>query len=97
MPKTKLYNLLINLAILVNLVVGFLQMHWAVIAVFVVIHAVLRLAYLKAENELAVRDGSSTQTSIAPPVIRNIASIVTAMILAVAVYAIGYGVAYFVK
>ncbi len=63
MPKTKLYNLLINLAILVNLVVGFLQMHWVVIAVFVVIHAVLRLAYLKAESELAVHDGGSTQTS----------------------------------
>lgn len=63
MPKTKLYNLLINLAILANLVVGFLQIHWAVIIVFVVIHAVLRLAYLNAESELAAHQDNATKTS----------------------------------
>lgn len=66
------------------------------IVVFFVIHAVLRLVYLNAESQLTARDENATQTSIAPPVIRNIASVITALILAVAVYAIGYGVAYFV-
>lgn len=97
MPKTKLFSLLSNIAILVNLVVGFLQIHWAVIAVFIVIHAVLRLGYLKAESENAVRDENTTQTSIAPPVVRNIASVITAVILAVTIYWVGFGVAYFVK
>lgn len=97
MPKTKLYNLLINVAILANLVVGFLQVHWAVIIVFIIIHAVLRLAYLNAESKIAAQQENMTKTSIAPPAIRHIASVVTAMILAVAIYAIGYGVAYFVK
>lgn len=97
MSKTKILSLLSNLAILANLVVGFLQIHWAVIAVFIVVHAVLRLGYLKAESELAVHDENATRTSIAPPVVRNIASVITAVILAAATYWIGYGVAYFVK
>ncbi|MDI4498095.1 hypothetical protein E6P70_04455 [Moraxella nonliquefaciens] len=73
-----------------------MQIHWAVIAVFVVIHAVLRLGYLKAESENAVRDENTTQTSIAPPVVRHIAIVITAVILAVLIYWVGYGVAYFV-
>ncbi|MDO4896127.1 MAG: hypothetical protein Q3971_02085 [Moraxella sp.] len=95
MPKTKLFSLLSNLAMLVNLVVGFLQIHWLIIPVFAGIHAVLRLNYLKAESELTRDD--ATQTSIAPPVIRNIASVITAVILALATYAVGYGVAYFIR
>lgn len=97
MPKTKLFSLLSNVAILVNLVVGFLQIHWAVILVFAGVHALLRLGYLKAESELVVRDENTTQTSIAPPVVRNIASVITAVILALATYWIGYGVAFFAK
>lgn len=97
MSKAKLLSLLSNLAILVNLVVGFLQIHWAVIAVFIVVHAVLRLAYLKAESELTIHDENATRTSIAPPAIRNIASVITAVILAAATYWIGYGIASFVK
>ena len=97
MPKTKLFSLLSNIAILVNLMVGFLQIHWAVILIFAGVHTMLRLGYLKAESELVVHDENTTQTSIAPPVVRNIASVVTAIILALATYWIGYGVAHFVK
>lgn len=97
MSKTKIFSLLSNLAILANLVVGFLQIHWLIIPVFAGVHAVLRLGYLKAESELVVHDENTTQTTIAPPMVRNIASVVTAVILALATYWIGYGVAYFVK
>lgn len=97
MSKTKVFSLLSNLAILANLVVGFLQIHWIVIPVFAGIHAMLRLGYLKAESELITHDENTTQTTIAPPLVRNIASVVTAIILALATYWIGYGVAYFAK
>lgn len=92
MAKTKLISLLSNIAILTNLVVGFLNIHWVVIGVFIVIHASLRLAYITAENQ--ANHNPNAATSIAPPAIRNIASVITAIILAVVVYAIGYGVAY---
>lgn len=97
MPKTKLFSLLSNIAILVNLAVGFLQIHWLVIPVFAGIHTALRLGYLKAESELIAHDPETTQTSIAPPMVRNIASVITAIILALATYWIGYGVAHFAK
>lgn len=97
MSKSKLFSLLSNLAILANLVVGFLQIHWLVIPVFAGIHAVLRLAFLKAQSEETATDPNATQTTIAPPAIRNIASVITAVVLAVATYWMGYGVAYFVK
>lgn len=97
MNKAKLLSLLSNLAILANLVVGFLQIHWAIIPVFVVVHAVLRLAYLKAESQTAAQDPNATQTTIAPPMVRNIASVITAVILAVVVYWLGFGVGYLVK
>lgn len=97
MPKTKLFSLLSNIAILVNLAVGFLQIHWLVIPVFAGIHTALRLGYLKAESELVAHNPDATQTSIAPPMVRNIASVITAIILALATYWIGYGVAHFAK
>lgn len=93
MPKTKLLSLLSNIAILANLVVGFLQIHWLVIAVFIIIHAFLRLAYLNAQNAIATQT-DTTETHIAPPMIRHIASVITAVILALLVYGLGYGVAY---
>lgn len=95
MPKTKIISLLSNIAILANLVVGFLQIHWAVIPIFIIIHAVLRLAYLKAESQATPSDNPTP--SIAPPAIKNIASVITAVILALLIYWIGYGVAYFIK
>lgn len=97
MNKTKILSLLSNLAILANLVAGFLHIHWAIIPVFFVIHAVLRLAYLKAESQNQAIDPTKTQTAIAPPVIRNLASVITAIILAGLLYGIGYGIGYFVK
>ena len=90
MPKTKLFSLLSNIAILANLIVGFLQVHWVVIVVFIAVHAMLRLGYIKAQSEQMVRDKNTT------PVVRHIASVITAVILAVLIYWVGYGVAYFV-
>lgn len=97
MNKVKLFSLLSNLAILANLAVGFLQIHWAVIVIFVGVHTALRLNYLKAESQMTTQDPNATQTTIAPPMVRNIASVITAIILAVVTYWLGYGVAYFVK
>lgn len=91
MPKTKLIHLLSNIAILSNLVVGFLQIHWAIIIVFIIIHTLLRLAYVKADRH------NTTQNNIAPPAITTIASVITAVILALVIYGIGYGMAFFIK
>lgn len=90
MNKAKLFNLLYNLAILANLAVGFFKIHWAIIVVFVMIHAVLRFGYLNAQSQ--AHDGT-TQTTIAPPLIRNIASVITAIIVAGVAYGIGFGLA----
>lgn len=90
MNKAKLFNLLYNLAILANLAVGFFKIHWAIVVVFVVIHAVLRFGYLNAQSQA---HDSATQTTIAPPLIRNIASVITAIIVAGVAYGIGFGLA----
>lgn len=90
MSNTKLLSFLSNLAIFANLAVGFWQVHWAVIVLFVGIHTLLRLSYLKAQHT----PPDSTPTITAPPAIKNIAIIITAMILAVATYGIGYGIRY---
>lgn len=90
MNKAKLFNLLYNLAILANLAVGFFKIHWAIIVVFVMIHAMLRFGYLNAQSQ--ANDGT-TQTVIAPPLIRNIASVITAIIMAGVAYGIGFGLA----
>ncbi len=89
MNKAKMLSLLSNLLIIANLVVGFLQLHWAIIALFVILHAGCRMAFLQADS--APVDDNATQTTIAPPMIRNVASIITAVILAVVVYWLGYG------
>lgn len=92
MNKTKIISLLSNLLILANVFVGFFQIHWAIIALFIVLHSVARLAYLKAESETQAHNPEKTQTSIAPPMVRNIASVITAVILAVVLYFVGFGV-----
>lgn len=90
MNKAKLFNLLYNLAILANVAVGFFKIHWAIIVVFVVIHAMLRFGYLNAQSQAT---DSTTQTVIAPPLIRNIASVITAIIVAGVAYGVGFGLA----
>lgn len=96
MNKTKLISLVSNLLILANVLVGFFKIHWAIIALFVVLHAVCRIAYLKASKDATAIDPNKTQTTIAPPIIMNIASVITAVILAVILYFIGFGVAHLV-
>lgn len=90
--KAKLLMLVSNLLVLANLVVGFFKIHWAVIALFIVLHTVVRLGYLAAQQ--TTHDPDKTQTSIAPPVIRNIATLLSAVILSVLLYGIGYGIAW---
>lgn len=92
MNKAKIISLLSNALILANVFVGFFKIHWAIIALFIVLHSVARLAYLKAESESQVHNPEKTATSIAPPMVRNIASVITAVILAVALYFIGFGI-----
>ncbi|MDO4426710.1 MAG: hypothetical protein Q4B88_01130 [Moraxella sp.] len=93
MNKAKLFSLISNVLILANLLVGFFKVHWIIIALFILLHAGCRMAYLKAENERQTQNDNATQTTIAPPMVRNIASVITAVILAAALYGIGYGVA----
>lgn len=94
MNNPKLINLIGNIFLVLNLVAGLLWLHWAVVIVFAVIHAVVRLQYLKAEQNTQLNNGEATQTSIAPPMIRNFASVVTAVIMATIIYAVGYGIRY---
>lgn len=97
MNKAKLISLFSNLLIIVNIFVGFFKIHWAIILLFIILHAISRMAYLKAESENQTIDSTKTQTSIAPPMVRNIASIITAIILAGLLYGIGFGVASLIK
>lgn len=90
--KAKFFMWMSNLLVLANLVVGFLKFHWALIAVFIVLHAVVRLGYLSAQE--AQDNPNATKTSIAPPMVKNIATILSAVILAGLLYAIGYGIAW---
>lgn len=92
-PKARLISLAANVAILVNLGIGFFGVHWLIIALFIAIHAFLRMAYLKADSEAQVIDPNQTQTTIAPPLVRNIASVITAVLLAVVLYWLGFGLA----
>lgn len=92
MNKAKIISLISNILILANVFVGFFKIHWAIIALFIVLHAIARLAYLKAESESQIHDPAKTQTAIAPPMVRNIASVITAVVLAVVLYWLGFGV-----
>lgn len=89
--NAKMLSIFANLLLLANLVVGFMQIHWLVILLFVLAHAITRHAYLKATPQ---NQTGATSTTIAPPVIKTVASIITAVILAVVVYWLGYGIAY---
>lgn len=90
MNKLQFINIIANLLIVLNIVLGFMQIHWAVIGLFVVLHAVCRMTYLKAES-------ATPQNTIAPPMIRTIASVITAIILAVALYWLGFGLALLIR
>lgn len=93
--KLKTINFISMLLLALNLVAGILQIHWAVIAVFAVLHAVTRMQYVTAETQLhQAQNPEATQTTIAPPVIKNVASVISAILMAVVLYWLGFGLRY---
>lgn len=94
MNRTKWLSLLSNVIVLANFVAGVIQLHWAIIGLFIVLHAGCRIAFLGSQS--VHTDTTITQTTIAPPMIRKIASIITAVILAVVIYWLGFGLRYLI-
>lgn len=97
MNKLKTINLIGNIFLFLNLVVGVLQIHWAVVIVFAVIHTVIRMMYLKAEQQTQTTDPDVQRTVTAPPTIRNFATVISGIVMAAIIYAIGYGIGYGIK
>lgn len=93
----KVIALCSNIVILVNILVGFFGVSAFIIPVFIGVHTVLRFYYLKIESQHQVVNPNQTQTTIAPPMVRHIASVITAIILSVVLYGVGFGVATLVK
>ena len=95
MNNPKLINLLGNIFLVLNLVAGLLWLHWAVIILFAVIHSVIRLMYLKAEQNAQLNQTSDIQRTVtAPPAIRNFATVISGIVMAAIIYAVGYGIRY---
>lgn len=96
-PKPKnlvIINAIGTFFLAVNLLAGFWKVFALVIIVFGIIHTIIRLSYLKAEEKAQTRHPDTTQTTIAPPMIRHIASVITAFLTAIILYYIGFGVRY---
>ena len=96
MNNPKRLNLVGNSLLALNLVAGLLGLHWALVPVFGILHTTVRLGYLNASEKLAQanQDPQAQKTITAPPMIRNVASVVTSFIVAGILYAIGYGIRY---
>ena len=94
MNNLNIINLIGNIFLFLNLVVGVLQIHWAVVIVFAIIHTVIRLMYLKAEQQSRTIHPNTQQTVVAPPAIRNFATVMSGIVMAAIIYAIGYGIRY---
>lgn len=96
MNNPKRLNLVGNSLLALNLVAGLLELHWVVIPVFGILHVTVRLGYLNAANKVAQanQDLQAQKIITAPPMIRNVASVVTSFIVAGILYAIGYGIRY---
>lgn len=90
-PKGKIINALSNISLVLNLVVGALQLHWASIAVFVIAHTVLRMAYVKLEDE-AIQNQTDEMPPAQPQGVRNVATVVTMLIMANILYWLGFGI-----
>ncbi|WP_019518789.1 hypothetical protein [Faucicola boevrei] len=95
-PKGKTINMLSNLALLLNFVVGALLVHWAVIVVFVIAHVGLRLAYIKLEDQAIANlttstDSENTPAPSQPASVRNVATVVTMLVIANLLYWLGFG------
>ncbi len=94
-PKGKIINLISNIALLLNFLVGALLVHWACIPVFIIIHSVLRMMYIKLEDQAIAQlsasdpDNSPVQQ---PASIRLVATIVTMIVMANILYWLGFGI-----
>lgn len=92
MKKTQLLNITSNIALVLNVIAGALgYLWWLVIPVFALIHIVVRLSFISAE-EAQNAQTQAPKTMIAPPQVRKFASILTGIILAGLTYSIGYAV-----
>lgn len=98
MNNLKTINLIGNICLFLNLVVGLLQLHWTVIIVFAIIHTIVRMMYLKAEQNQTIDPNAQSsdiqKTVVAPPAIRNFASVISGVVMAGIIYAVGYGLRY---
>lgn len=92
MKKTQLLSIASNIALVLNVIAGALgYLWWIVIPVFALIHMILRLSFMSAE-ETENAHQQAPKTMIAPPQVRKFASILTSIILAGLTYGIGYAV-----
>lgn len=94
MKKTTLISWGSNITVLANLAAGFFHIYWVIIILFIIIHAITRLQFVKAEQVDALTanaNHSATRSTIAPPMVKNLASVITAIILAILLYWLGFG------
>lgn len=91
-PKGKMINALSNVSLVANFVVGAIQLHWACIVVFVIIHTVLRMSYVKLEDEAMRANASEDMPPAQPQTIRKVATIVTMLVMANILYWLGFGI-----
>lgn len=93
-PKGKLINTLSNISLVLNLVVGAIQLHWACLIVFIIAHTVLRMAYVKLEDEAMLTNQNPDEP--APPAqpqsIRYTATVITMLVMANILYWLGFGI-----
>ncbi|ELA08524.1 hypothetical protein MOMA_08181 [Moraxella macacae 0408225] len=93
--KGKMINWLTNLALLLNFGAGALFVHWVVIAVFVIAHVVLRLAYIKLEHQAIANTSPNPVEGSNPPTgVRNVATVVAMFVIANVLYWLGFGIRY---
>lgn len=86
----KRINRLSNISLLLNLISGLLQLHWACIGIFVIAHTLLRMAYIKLEDD-AVQHNNEPPPS-QPKSVRNVATVVTMLVMASILYWLGFGI-----
>lgn len=98
----KAINLLGNLILVITFVLGALHLSWLMILACAIALTIIRILYIKAEQKLNI-DHENNQTSapqnpaMGTPMVRTVASFITASLMAGIIFAIGYGVRYAVN
>lgn len=98
----KAINLLGNLILVITFILGVLHLSWLMILACAVALTIIRILYIKAEQKLNI-DNENNQTSapqtpaMGTPMVRTVASFITASLMAGIIFAIGYGVRYAVN